>query len=331
MNGIALYRLPGEKSMVQITGDFILKNISENREQGFVISNFEGDKFALLRAYNVKRINAVNEIELPFEFLPKIKIFNNNYENALKSAIQKVNANELQKVVIAKNEIHLFSPANTISVFQKICDHFSNAFCFLFNSPFDGSYWIGASPELLLSKDNDKMLTMALAGTKVSDDQIAICDWNQKEIQEHKFVADYISEKLNSKNIIFEKTSTEVLKSGKLNHLVNYFAIDKNTSMFDLAKLIHPTPAVCGIPFNLAKEFILKHEEFDRELYSGYCGVLNIENTNAFYVTLRCAKITNEHITFYAGGGINKGSNFEKEKNESNAKIENLKNLVFKN
>jgi hypothetical protein len=40
---------------------------------------------------------------------------------------------------------------------------------------------------------------------------------------------------------------------------------------------LHPTAAVCGLPKEAAKAFILENEEYDREYYSGFLGELNID------------------------------------------------------
>ena len=48
---------------------------------------------------------------------------------------------------------------------------------------------------------------------------------------------------------------------------------------------LHPTSAVCGLPKQEAKEFILQNEGYNREYYSGFLGELNID-----FVTFRCGR-----------------------------------------
>ena len=93
-----------------------------------------------------------------------------------------------------------------------------------------------------------------------------------------------------------------------------------------------------GFPKAEAKDFILKHENYNREYYTGFLGELNLKqtttrNTNRrnvennaysviktqsnFYVNLRCMQLKDKSANIYVGGGITKDSNPEKEWEET--------------
>ncbi len=80
-----------------------------------------------------------------------------------------------------------------------------------------------------------------------------------------------------------------------------------------LIKKLHPTPAVCGLPLESSKEFILKNENYKRTYYTGFLGELNLtkenKNTSELFVNLRCMEIKNSSAFIFVGGGITKESN----------------------
>jgi isochorismate synthase len=69
--------------------------------------------------------------------------------------------------------------------------------------------------------------------------------------------------------------------------------------------VLHPTPAVCGLPKQEAKDFILENEGYDRKYYTGFLGELNKEAFNKetlksdLYVNLRCMKIKDNQAHLY--------------------------------
>ena len=91
-----------------------------------------------------------------------------------------------------------------------------------------------------------------------------------------------------------------------------------------MLEMLHPTSAVCGMPKDEAMKFVLEIEDFPRELYSGYLGPVNFDGETHIFVNLRCAKITESEVSFYAGAGITEDSNPEKEYLETELKMQSL-------
>ena len=65
----------------------------------------------------------------------------------------------------------------------------------------------------------------------------------------------------------------------------------------------------------------------DRELYCGYLGLMDNDNTEIF-VNLRCAKIYHNKLSLYVGGGITAESNPEDEFHETEIKAETLLSVI---
>jgi isochorismate synthase len=101
------------------------------------------------------------------------------------------------------------------------------------------------------------------------------------------------------------------------------------THLLKVAKSLHPTPAVSGLPRAAALKFLAEWEPFDRSAYAGFFGLENNSNQSGiFYVNLRCMRIKADTLTLYAGGGINSESNAVAEWEETVTKLSTLKSVL---
>ena len=113
---------------------------------------------------------------------------------------------------------------------------------------------------------------------------------------------------------------------------------------------LHPTPAVCGLPKELAKDFILRNEKHKRQYYTGFLGELNfkeeiirpstrknqenrayrtLKNRTSLYVNLRCMEIRGNRVSIFVGGGITKESVPEMEWEETKDKTRTMLNIIM--
>jgi isochorismate synthase len=97
--------------------------------------------------------------------------------------------------------------------------------------------------------------------------------------------------------------------------------------VLELASLLHPTPAVSGLPIADAIQLINRLEKHDRQLYSGLIGVHNAQNSDIF-VNLRCAQVFDENIALYLGGGYTQDSLVHKEWAETEVKSATLLDVI---
>ena len=91
-----------------------------------------------------------------------------------------------------------------------------------------------------------------------------------------------------------------------------------------MLELLHPTSAVCGMPRELADEFIKANEGYQRSLYAGFLGPVGFEGNTDLFVNLRCMQIDNEKARLFAGAGITEYSNPEKEFQETSSKMQTM-------
>jgi len=253
-----------------------------------------------------------------------------DYITSVEAAKNIITASELQKVVLARSKEQAINLANLETVVLNLREQYPLAYVSIFYHPETG-LWISATPELLLSTDSEGTFkTVALAGTQKYDPTIPIRDvsWTHKEIEEQALVCRYIINCFKTIRLReYIEQGPRTIQSGNLLHLkTEYTANTTEVNMQELGttmlQLLHPTSAVCGMPKKPAIDFIEQHEQFDRKLFSGYSGPVNMGNETALYVTLRCAQVHSNSITLYAGAGITGDSVPQKEFEETNLKMD---------
>ncbi|WP_017731431.1 chorismate-binding protein [Nafulsella turpanensis] len=255
------------------------------------------------------------------------------YCQLVAQAIQEVREGELQKVVCArKKEVKLKSDFQLLPFFRTLCQAYVNAFVSFVSIPEVGS-WLGATPETLISINEQKMFrTMALAGTqpKSAAPRPAEAVWRQKEIEEQALVSRYIIncfKKIRLRE--FEEVGPRTVVAGNLMHLRTDFVVDMEATGFpalgsQMLELLHPTSAVCGMPRTEAKVFLNQHEQLSREFYAGFLGPVRVEGETHLYVNLRCMQLLQKEVILYAGAGITADSEPEREWQETEQKCATL-------
>lgn len=316
--------------------DDILHTECDLSSGAFVFAPFDSKKF--------------NKIYMPFDkctsykLLPSDKVIRSNFDNnnsddilnkkthikLIKKSLTAIKNGVLKKVVLSRTELMSISSVDLALVFKKLLSFYNNSYVYLWFHPKVG-FWVGATPEKLLTIEDNFIETVALAGTtkKGPDGSVS---WSVKEIKEQQYVKSYILDSLV--NIVDNLSSAKTVnvKSGNLYHMCS--TISGSLKSFNdynsVIKLIHPTPAVCGIPLDVSKEFISLNESYDRSYYTGYLGIISPKKKSVkLYVNLRCAEVFDSFIKIYVGGGITKESNPANEFDETIAKSHIMKNVFY--
>lgn len=273
----------------------------------------------------------------------------NPHINLISKGIETIRNGELKKVVLSRYEIKEFEDQNPILIFKRLFNTYKNAMVYCWYHPKVG-LWLGATPELLFKVEGKQLTTISLAGTQ-SYKENSEPNWTTKEIEEQQIVTDYITKQIKPYTKQINISDVETIRAGNLLHLKSRIIslIDDCSNLKSIIEALHPTPAVCGLPKEAAKDFILQNENYNREYYTGFLGELNLKtsktrNTNRrnvensaytvvktqsnFYVNLRCMQIKESKAFIYVGGGITKASNPEKEWEETVNKTKTIGNVL---
>lgn len=121
-----------------------------------------------------------------------------------------------------------------------------------------------------------------------------------------------------------------ILKNKYIYHLHTPIKVSLNDDIevFDILKAIHPTPAVGGLPKQIAKDYIKEQEYGTRGLYAAPIGLIHDNNDSEFVVSLRSMLVSKTSATLFAGCGIVKGSSSEKEFLETDVKFTPMMNVL---
>lgn len=255
------------------------------------------------------------------------------YQKTVQKAIDCMKNGDFEKVVLSRSKVvDLKEDFDVTELFSKLSARYTSAFISLVSSPKTGT-WLCASPEILISVDKNKIFrTIALAGTQSGEglEDLSEALWRQKEIEEQALVSRYIIncfKKIRLRE--FSEKGPATVRAANLIHLRSDFSVDMEAVNFpELAKvmldLLHPTSAVCGMPKELATQFILENEGYFRDFYTGYLGTVNMNDESHIFVNLRCMQVLDNQAVLYAGGGITKYSKPQKEWEETEMKFKTL-------
>lgn len=315
---------------------------TEFGESGFIFAPFDENKPAIIFPADSSKV-IETEYEKPDEafFYPDVEFSNERaikekerHLHLVQKGIDAINSGVARKIVLSRKEVVETGPIDPIDIFQNLLRKYPNAFVYLWYHPEVG-LWMGATPETLLQVERNRFKTMALAGTQKFEGAMDV-QWGEKEKEEQQIVADTIFENLQKVSGGIERSETYTTRAGNVLHLktdisgiVEPSSENNNNSLQELISAIHPTPAVCGLPKNEAKKFILANEGYDREFYTGFVGELNLKkevkrsgnrrnqenqvygsvtNFSRLFVNLRCMKLEGDRACLFTGGGITKES-----------------------
>lgn len=243
-----------------------------------------------------------------------------------------------RKIVLARKST-LHTRLSAEALFQKACCLYPRLFVALVYTEPSGM-WLMATPEILLQGNGNAFQTMSLAGTQkspattippLSTKAVEGLEWPQKDQEEQQYVTDYIEACIRTFSDDYRLQGPYTMTAAHLCHLRTdiHFRLPCADVLGDVLEALYPTPAVCGIPKEPARRFILSHEHEPRRYYSGFVGMLSPRADTHLFVSLRCMRLLPGGICeLYAGGGLLKESEMEKEWRETEAKMQTMMELV---
>lgn len=250
------------------------------------------------------------------------------WQKAVSEAVGRISDGGLDKVVLARETvIRTEGRIDPRFVLTRLAHDYPECWGF----SVDGL--IGATPELLVRRTGDTVVSRVLAGTigrngdSSTDGQLARALMrSDKDLVEHLYAVESVAAALARHCTDLQvPTSPSLLQLANVQHLATDVSglLADDSSAIALAAALHPTAAVCGTPTERAAAVIAELEGIDRARYAGPVGWVDANGDGEFGIALRCGEVSPDarSIRLLAGCGIVAGSTPAGEWDESEAKL----------
>jgi isochorismate synthase len=302
---------------------------------------------ALIRPQAVQFLDALPQ--WPLRQLPAVHIGQtlpepDEHRSRIATAIGRLRdpANGLHKVVLARAlRLVAEGPLDARTIVDRLAAADPTANAFLVDlTPAGGGYsgtaLIGASPELLVARQGERVVCAPFAGSapRLPDPDAdeasgrALAE-SAKNRHEHQLVVDTVRAALDplcdELDVADEPSLSKTAAVWHLKTLIHGKLREKSTTALDLAIALHPTPAVGGVPADVAADLI-NELEGDRGFYAGAVGWCDQRGDGRWVVSIRCAQLSADRRTAlaYSGGGIVAESDPDDEVDETTTKFNTM-------
>ncbi|MGW5171769.1 isochorismate synthase [Streptomyces nodosus] len=262
-----------------------------------------------------------------------------DYAQAVAAVVRRMKAGEFEKVVLARTlELTAPHPPGLPAMLNRLARRDPGGYTFAVPSG-PGRTLIGASPELLVARQGGRIVANPLAGSAprsadLAEDvrrAVALLE-SSKDLHEHAVVVDAVRQALTPLcgplHVPERPTLVRTATMWHLSTTVTGEVTGPDVTALDLACALHPTPAVCGTPTDVARAVIAESEPFDRGPYTGMVGWQDADGDGEWVVTIRCAEAEGRTLRLFAGAGVVAASSPETETAETAAKFRTFLDAV---
>lgn len=241
---------------------------------------------------------------------------------AVEAALATIGRGEVEKVVLARDLLlRADAPFDLHEVLDRLRAEQPGCFVYAHRG------LVGASPELLLRRCGDRATSTPMAGTARGVDGAAIRALldSPKDSREHALVVEAVVAALGPHGATTPVVrGPDVVELPNLVHLTTHIEVVLRADApgaLDLARRLHPTPAVGGSPTAPALALIAALEPRGRDRYAGPVGWVDADGDGEFAIALRGAVLDRDHARCFAGCGVVAGSDPEAEWAEAERKF----------
>lgn len=283
-----------------------------------------------MRSPDLRSVNPVSPIA-PVSLSPTQK---QRFKQSVIAALAAIDTQAISKAVLAQAlDVEVSSACRVFPSLQNLRQR--HADCHIFSTANgNGQVFLGASPERLLRIRDRTLYTEAIAGsaprgtTAAEDEQLGqTLSSSLKELHEHQLVVNFISQQLTQLGLEPQRSPfPRLLKLLNIQHLHTpiHANLTPELNALEVLALLHPTPAVAGVPQAPACALIQQQESFQRSLYAAPLGWINHRGDSEFIVGIRSALLDGSVSRLYAGAGIVRGSHPDQEMSEIELKLQTL-------
>jgi len=253
------------------------------------------------------------------------------WNDAVDRALAEMAGGAISKVVLARVQtVSAEGGLEPVDVAMNLWRDNPGAHVFLFE-PMPGHVFLGAAPETVTTVSNGRFRATAVAGSvsrgESDAQQKALAREllrSSKDRREHEMcVADMVERLQAVSDGVMAQEEPHVLTLATIQHLETVIGADlrPDQNVLSVLEILHPTPAVCGYPRDLALDFLEREEQFRRGWYAGPVGWFDQDGNGVFVPALRSAVGHGAEWRLFAGAGIVAGSDPRREWDETRIKF----------
>jgi menaquinone-specific isochorismate synthase len=267
------------------------------------------------------------------------------WERAVSSAVARIQAGDLGKVVLARDLYAAASDEIDARVLlARLAARYPDCWTFCCAG------LVGATPELYIRRQGAAVSSLVLAGTTrrggsdAEDARLgAALLASAKDVEEHRYAVADVRRALEPVcDRLDVDAEPSLLRLANVQHLATHVTgrlaatrvpgtsgvLGECASALALAAALHPTAAVCGTPSGAAMELIRELEGMDRGRYAAPVGWVDAHGNGEWGIALRCAELDGQRARLFAGCGIVADSDPEAELAEAQNKFRAMQDAL---
>jgi salicylate biosynthesis isochorismate synthase/menaquinone-specific isochorismate synthase len=251
-----------------------------------------------------------------------------SWDSRVRRSLARIDAGDLDKIVLSRSVSHQDPDFDLLAALDRMRTNRTSCATFCVK-PAETAFF-GSTPEMLLHTEGNQLKTQAMAGTIAHGidpaderDRMNALRTSAKDRREHQAVVGFLKNTLEGIcTVMITDPEPAVVRYPEAMHLRTriHSRLRAPAEPLELAALIHPTPAVCGVPQDRASQ-LLADEERARGWYTGSVGWIDADGTSSLSVALRSALLSDGEVTMWAGAGIVSGSDPAAEREEVELKL----------
>lgn len=237
----------------------------------------------------------------------------NQFEQAVEAAKEYVRAGDIIQVVLSQR----FSgdlTADPLDIYRVL--RTLNPSPYMFFLRLDDTVVVGASPEVMVRKEGDRVELRPIAGTRprgtTPDDDQRLAEEllaDPKERAEHVMLVDLGRNDLGRVCTTGTVRVSELMVVERYSHVMHIVSnvqgvLAPERDAFDLVRATFPAGTLSGAPKVRAMEIIDELEPFRREIYGGAVGYFSFSGNMDLAIAIRTLVVREGRVYLQAGAGI---------------------------
>ncbi len=252
--------------------------------------------------------------EQPAASEPAVSLFGENaFKEAVKRAKAYITEGDIMQVVLSQRMTKPFA-ASPLALYRALRSLNPSPYMFYFD--FEDYHVVGASPEILVRLEGDRVTVRPIAGTRkrgaTPEEDAALAEEllaDEKERAEHTQLLDLGRNDCGRVAKIGTVRLTENMTIERYSHVMHIVSnvegrLQPGLTALDVLKATFPAGTVSGAPKVRAMEIIDELEPVKRGIYAGAVGYLGFHGDMDLAIAIRTAVLKGGKLHVQAGAGI---------------------------